>query len=173
MTRRLIVACAILLQGFAFALVGTGLSLAQHDATDEEPAFKQPYRDDRSTPETVIASYYNAISRQEYARAYSYYGESAAPSDYDRWQRGYADTLAVSVRFGAVSEEGAAGSIHYNVPVKLDVETTAGQPRYFSGCYVIRLANPSIQAVPFVPMHIEGSRLRRSTRRSLPPANCR
>lgn len=31
------------------------------------------YLDDRSTPEAVVASFYNAIGRQEYTRAWSYY----------------------------------------------------------------------------------------------------
>jgi hypothetical protein len=150
-------------------------ALAQRD--EEQPAtggeaYQIPYVDDRSTPVAVITSYYNAIGRHEYARAYSYYGKEAAPANYGRWERGYADTVAVDVRFGEVSQEGAAGSVYYRVPVKLDVETTDGQRRYFSGCYVLRLANPATQSVPFVPMHIEAASLRRSTRRALPPANC-
>ena len=141
-------------------------------AQDEEPGVEEPYLDDRSTPEAVITSYYNAINRHEYARAFSYYGGDTAPSNYDRWERGYEDTLVVEVRFGEVTEEGAAGSVYYNVPVKLDVETTEGQHRYFLGCYVVRLANPAIQGVPFVPMHIEDASLRRSTSRTPPPASC-
>jgi hypothetical protein len=43
------------------------------------------YLDDRTTPETVISSYYNAISRREYARAHSYFGRDDAPA-YDQWQ---------------------------------------------------------------------------------------
>lgn len=148
------------------------VAVAQDNDEDEEPAIEEPYLDDRSTPETLISSYYNAINRHEYARAFSYYGEGAAPTNYDRWQRGYEDTLFVEVRFGEVTKEGAAGSVHYNVPVKLDVESTEGQHRYFLGCYEVRLANPTIQGVPFVPMHIEDADLRRSTSRTLPPASC-
>ena len=123
-------------------------------------------------PEAVITSYYNAINRAEYARAYSCYGEDQAPSNYDRWERGYSDALTVEVRYGEVTEEGAAGSVYYHVPVKLDVETRQAQHRYFSGCYVIRLANPAIQGVPYVPMHIDDATLRRSTRRVSPPPSC-
>ncbi|MGH6859926.1 MAG: hypothetical protein ACRECY_06700, partial [Phyllobacterium sp.] len=57
--------------------------------TAQTPQAKQPgqentqtppeYLDDRSTPETVIKSYYNAINRQEYARAYSYYAPDSPP----------------------------------------------------------------------------------------------
>jgi hypothetical protein len=165
---------SVLLLIIIAALAGApgGAVVAQDDDEAEEPAVEEAYLDDRSTPEAVIASYYNAINRHEYARAFSYYGEDAAPSDYDRWERGYEDTLLVEARFGEVTEEGAAGSVYYNVPVKLDVETTEGQHRYFLGCYVVRLANPAIQGVPFVPMHIEDASLRRSTSRTPPPASC-
>jgi hypothetical protein len=155
-------------------VLASDAAFAQDDESEQgdEPRFDEPYMDNRSTPEAVIASYYNAINRREYARAFSYYGEGAAPSDYDRWVRGYEDTLTVEVSFGEIGEGGAAGSIYYDVPVKLDVETTEGQHRYFLGCYVVRLANPAIQGVPFVPMHIEDASLRRSTRRTSPPASC-
>jgi hypothetical protein len=160
----------------AFLLAcGVAAAVAQsgtEDVAEEGNTYQAAYLDDRSSPEALITSYYNAITRREYARAFSYYGEDAAPSSYDRWERGYADTHGVEVRFGKVREEGAAGSVYYDVPVKLDVETTAGERRYFSGCYVIRLANPAIQDVPYVPMQIEQASLRRSTRRALPPANC-
>ncbi len=155
-------------------LLASDAAFAQDDESEQEgePGLEEPYTDDRSTPEALINSYYNAINRREYARAFSYYGEGAAPSDYDRWARGYEDTLAVEVSFGEIGEGGAAGSIYYDVPVKLDVETTEGQHRYFLGCYVVRLANPAIQGVPFAPMHIEDASLRRSTRRTSPPASC-
>ncbi len=46
------------------------LSKEQHIAQSNQ----QPYLDDRSTPIQVLKSYYNAINRQEYVRAYSYWG---------------------------------------------------------------------------------------------------
>ena len=36
------------------------------------------YQDDRSSPESLIRSLYNAINHHEYARAWSYYGEAPA-----------------------------------------------------------------------------------------------
>ena len=155
------------------ALAPGRAAIAQDDNEDDvPPGVEEPYLDDRSTAEAVVTSYYNAINRHEYARAFSYYGGDAALPNYDRWERGYEDTLVVEVRFGEVTEEGAAGSVYYNVPVKLDVETTEGRHRYFLGCYVVRLANPAIQGVPFIPMHIEDASLRRSTSRTPPPASC-
>ncbi len=87
-------------------------------------AQEETYLDDRSSPESVISSYYNAISRAEYARAYSYFGADFAPG-YDRWAEGYADTSQVEVSFGRPAQEGAAGSIYWTLPVRLDVTVDA------------------------------------------------
>src|SRR5687768_13074326 len=112
------------------------------------PAQDAPdYLDDRSTPETVISSYYNAINRAEYARAYSYFGEDDAPN-YEQWETGYSETSHVEVSFGQSAQEGAAGSTYWTLPVKLDVTTTNGQHSNFAGCYTLRLAQPAIQAPP-------------------------
>lgn len=113
------------------------------------------YLDDRSTPVAVIQSFYNAISRQEYARAYSYYEGGEGVASFDKFQQGYEHTASVSIAFGPVSSEGAAGSTYYTVPVSLDAVSTSGKHSYFAGCYTLRLANPQIQAAPpFRPMHI-------------------
>lgn len=146
------------------------LVLTTHPALAQD----QPdYLDDRSTPEAVIDSYYSAINRFEYARAYSYFGE-AAPPNYDSWEMGYSDTQKVIVSYGPVSEEGAAGSTFYSVPVLLDVERTEGQHAWFSGCYFLRLTQPAIQGVPFQPMHIHDAKLTevKAGADTSPPASC-
>jgi hypothetical protein len=143
------------------ALIGIVLMLATPAAADHAPANPQSlsYKDDRSTPQEVVESYYNAINRNEYARAYSYFGQNDAPADFDKWEFGYSDTYWVDVHFGEIVVEGAAGSTYYSLPVHLTVERTEGQHAYFSGCYVLRLAQPAIQGVPFQPMHIVNARL--------------
>jgi hypothetical protein len=121
------------------------------------PGFAQEaaYIDDRSTPVAVIQSFYNAIDRKEYARAYSYYEEGQGVAPFDQFEAGYADTETVSIAFGEVASEGAAGSTFYTVPVSLDAVSNSGKHSYFAGCYTLRLANPAIQAAPpFRPMHI-------------------
>jgi hypothetical protein len=113
------------------------------------------YVDDRSTAVAVIQSFYNAISRKEYARAYSYYQDGQGVAPFDTFQAGYSDTDSVSIAFGKVSSEGAAGSTFYTVPVSLDAVSSSGKHSDFAGCYTLRLANPAIQAAPpFQPMHI-------------------
>lgn len=136
----------------AFAVV---LTVAPAFAAD--PA----YVDDRSTAVAVIQSFYNAISRQEYARAWSYYEDGQGVGPFDTFQAGYASTATVSVAYGQVSSEGAAGSTYYTVPVSLDAVSTSGKHSYFAGCYTLRLANPQIQAAPpFKPLHIVSGKLK-------------
>ena len=143
------------------------LVLATPCLAQDEPE----YLDDRSTPEAVISSYYNAIDRQEYARAYSYFGQGDAP-DYDRWERGYAQTAHVAVSFGQSAQEGAAGSTYWTLPVKLDVTATGGQHSFFAGCYTLRLAQPTNQSPPFQPLHIVEGKLKTSSAQSFAPARC-
>jgi hypothetical protein len=45
---------------------------------------------ERSTPVDLLASFYNAINRREYQRAYGYW--ETPPSLYDQFVQGYADT---------------------------------------------------------------------------------
>lgn len=153
----------------AAVLLSAAPALADHAPDDPQSL---PYMDDRSTPEAVISSYYNAINRNEYARAYSYFGEDSAPESYDSWEFGYSDTYWVDVSFGEVVAEGAAGSTYYNVPVRLTVESTEKQHSYYAGCYVLRLAQPAIQGVPFQPMHIESAKLEPSRSESAAFPDC-
>lgn len=121
------------------------------------------YLDDRSTPGSVLQSLYNAINRREYARAYSYWRDSAPPGTppaYPEFVRGYADTASVHLVTGNVTGEGAAGSVFYTVPVRLEALRTDGSERVFVGCYTLRLVQPAVQEPPFVPLGIVGSRLR-------------
>jgi hypothetical protein len=118
------------------------------------------YVDDRSTPVAVIQSFYNAIDRKEYARAYSYYENGQGVAAFDTFQAGYADTARVSIAFGSPTADGAAGSTFYSLPVSIDAASNSGKHSYFAGCYTLRLANPSIQAAPpFEPMHIVSGKL--------------
>jgi hypothetical protein len=121
------------------------------------PAFAQdelPYVDDRSSPEAVVTSFYNAINRGEFARAYSYYQEGEGVGDYNEFVTGYADTVHVEVTTRAATSEGAAGSIYYTLPVAIDARETDGRHAGFAGCYTLRLVNPQLQEPPFRPLHI-------------------
>ena len=129
------------------------------------------YLDDRSTPEAVVRSYYNAINLHEYARAYSYFGAGVAP-DFDEWETGYEDTGRVDVSVGEVAQEGAAGSIYYTLPVTLDVTPVGGgEHQTFAGCYQLRLVQPANQSPPFEGIHIEEGDLK-AAKSGVAPAKC-
>ena len=122
---------------------------------------QEAYLDDRSTPAAVVKSLYNAINRGEFARAYSYFAKPPAPS-VDAYAKGYDDTESVVVMTGAPSDEGAAGSIVYRLPVAIEATNLGGQINVFAGCYTLRMANPGMQGDSFEPLRIERGSLRAS-----------
>ncbi|PYE89666.1 hypothetical protein C7477_103175 [Phyllobacterium leguminum] len=126
-------------------------AVAQEEATGPLAG----YLDDRSSPEALIRSYYNAVNRQEYARAYSYYSEEGREPDFDKYAKGYQNTKSVEIKLGKAQPDGAAGSIYWSLPIAVKSVSTDGKDTVFTGCYTLRLANPANQAVPpFHPMSI-------------------
>jgi hypothetical protein len=135
---------------------GIGLAaLAVAPTFAAEPA----YLDDRSTAASLVKSYYNAVNRHEYARAYTYFGPNGGPKPYEDFAQGYADTEYVSVLTGQAQGDGAAGSIYYTIPVAIDALSDDGGHQQFAGCYVTRLIEPGNQDPPVVPMYIDEARL--------------
>jgi hypothetical protein len=129
-----------------------------------QSAFAQPdYVDDRSSAEAVVRSLYNAISRKEYSRAWSYFGETKPAKNFDAFVNGYSSTDSVDVKTGGVSEEGAAGSIFFTVPVAIAAVDKNGDQKIFAGCYTLRQVNAQIQEPPFDPIHIEKGTLKPSS----------
>ena len=154
------------------ALVLALLSIAVTMPVLAAPA---PYMDDRSTAESVIRSFYDAINRQEYSRAWSYYADGEGVPKFDAFVKGYADTASVKIVLGTPDGEGAAGSTYWTLPVSLDATSTKGKHSYFAGCYTLRLANPQIQAEPpFEPLHIVSGKLKtaKGAGKAYLPASC-
>lgn len=120
------------------------------------------YIDDRSTPASLVESFYNAVNRKEYARAWSYYGDEKPAKDLDAFAKGFENTSQVNVITGNVASEGAAGSTFYYLPVAIAAFDKDGNQSVFAGCYTARLANPSIQGTPFVPLHLDKGSLKPS-----------
>ncbi|WP_315919685.1 DUF1176 domain-containing protein [Mesorhizobium sp. SP-1A] len=133
-----------------------------------------PYLDDRSDPAALVRSLYNAIDRQEYARAWEYFGETKPAKDFDSFAKGYEGTAKVDVATGEPSEEGAAGSIYFNLPVAIRATGKDGGQKVFAGCYTLRQVNGTIQAPPFQPMRIEKGALKPSDKdfQSALPQSC-
>lgn len=116
------------------------------------------YIDDRSDAAALVSSLFNAISRKEYARAYTYW--RSPTQTYDQFKQGYQDTDTVEVTTGPVGEDAGAGQRYYTVPVVLHSTKTGGQAEVYSGCYLLHLSVPGIQAAPpFQPLAVERASL--------------
>ena len=126
------------------------LLLAAPALAQDPPA----YLDDRSDPAAIVRSYYNALSRGEYARAWSYYGDAKLVADYPAFAAGYAATASVELALGPVATEGAAGSLYGTVPVAIAATAKDGTVTVFAGCYTTRQVQPAIQEPPFRPLEI-------------------
>lgn len=102
-----------------------------------------PVLQDRSDPQALLESYYNAINRKEYQRAYSYWdgpgtGPNSVPPDYNTFVNGYAHTASVGISTGRVQGEGAAGSVYNSVATVIVATQTDGTIQRFYGCYITR-----------------------------------
>jgi len=112
--------------------------------------------DDRSTPTGLILSYFNAINRKEYLRAYAYYTTpSKTAGTFATFFAGYQNTASVAVAFGTVGGDNGAGQIYYSVPALLTAVSTSGATTNFAACYILHLSQPGVQgAPPFAPLSI-------------------
>jgi hypothetical protein len=137
----------------------SGVAFAQ--VHEPEPG----YVDDRSSPEAVIRSLYDAVSRREYARAYGYW-EQGSPDlpPFEEFEQGYANTVSVDVTIGDVVGGVGAGQLYFSVPVRLVATISDGSAQTFVGCYILHLARPQLQATPpFQPMAIQRANVQQVT----------
>ncbi len=112
------------------------------------------YVDDRSTPQTLIQSLYNAINRKEYARAYAYFDTPPAET-VEVYAEGFADTISVEVLTGIPGGDGAAGTFHYSIPVAIRSRDVEGEDHVFAGCYDLIFVSPGPQTTPYKPLVID------------------
>jgi hypothetical protein len=131
------------------------MSLAGIAAPLNARAAEPDYLDDRSDAAAIVKSFYNAINRREFSRAWSYFGETKPSADFESFVAGYEGTQEVRVLTGDASVEGAAGSTFFNLPVAIVAVGADGGQSVFAGCYTARLANPQIQEPPFTGLHLE------------------
>lgn len=118
------------------------------------------YLDNRSDADSLVRSLYNAINRQEYSRAWEYFGDVKPAKDFSSFVAGYEQTTEVEVVTGDAGVEGAAGSTYFNIPVAILARNKDGSEAVFAGCYTARLANPQVQEPPFSGLHIEKGALK-------------
>lgn len=105
------------------------------------------YQDDRSSPEALIASYYNALNRAEFSRAYSYLSEERRP-DFLSWVQGYKNTRSIRVIAGKAESDNAAGTWGWDLPVAIEAENYDGTKEVFRGCYLVTMTAPVNQILP-------------------------
>jgi hypothetical protein len=115
------------------------------------------YLDDRTNGIEELRSYYNAINRKEYARAYGYW-EPNTPADqlpaFNDFRNGYADTASVALTVGSPINDAGAGQLYTSIPATIVATMTDGSTQTFVGCYTTHLAQPAIQSEP--PFHPRG-----------------
>lgn len=132
---------------------------APQQSADPTDVSADRYLDDRSTPETLMRSFANALNRHEYLRAYAYWKSDAAQLPaFSQFAEGYADTASVQIALGTANSDAGAGQIRYSQPVTLIAQTSSGDTQTFVGCYELHLSNPGVQATPpFQPLAIESA----------------
>ncbi len=105
------------------------------------PHAQEPRYEDRTGATSLLASYYNAINRREYARAWGYWQDPPS-SSYEHFVQGFADTASVVLAVRPPTWfEGAAGSVYVNIPALLSATHTDGTRHNFLGCFVARRPN--------------------------------
>ncbi|WOC17271.1 hypothetical protein [Pseudochrobactrum sp. MP213Fo] len=121
------------------------------------------YLDDRSTPQKLLESYYNAVNRKEYARAYSYYAQDTQEPDFSQYAKGYEGTQSVTIKLGKTEPDPGAGQIYWSLPIAIESTLNDGKTQVYTGCYTISMTNPAMQEVPpFKPMAIRAGTLSKS-----------
>jgi hypothetical protein len=108
---------------------------------------QEPEYENLTSPVDLVASYYNAINRHEYLRAYGYW--ETAPNPYNEFVQGFADTISVQVIIQPPTRIGAAaGSRYVEIPTVLIADHQAGTQHSFAGCFVTRISNLRPPAIP-------------------------
>jgi len=109
-------------------------------AVDALAQSQAPAYENLNSPVDLLASYYNAINRKEYQRAYGYW--QTAPTSYQNFVNGFSDTTAAQLIVQPPTfVGGAAGSLYTQVPTALVAKHTDGSTHTYAGCFVTRKSN--------------------------------
>jgi hypothetical protein len=109
---------------------------------DDSQLPRLDFYDSRLTPIELLTSYYNAINRREYERAYAYWEVAPNNDSLAQFTQGFASTASVTAFAGLdIHAEGAAGSVYMSMPTLLAAMQTDGSQRLFAGCLVARRSN--------------------------------
>ncbi|WP_147272198.1 hypothetical protein [Phyllobacterium salinisoli] len=115
------------------------------------------YTDDRTSPTSLLKSYYNAIARRQYLRAFGYleHGGTPTAAKLKKFAAGYAHTVSIRLKIGEENGDGGAGSVTYCLPVALESTLDNGKKQIFSGYYRFVYVSADLQQTsPFIPLLI-------------------
>lgn len=111
------------------------------------PNLQPPAYNNVDSPIDILASFYDAINRQDYQRAYDYWQNP--PSSYADFVSGYANTSSVQLIVEPPASIGAAaGSSYASIKTVLVAQQQDGSIQLFAGCYVARKSNLQPPDIP-------------------------
>jgi hypothetical protein len=134
--------------------LGTFLGQQYYEQGFPTQAGVTPYYEDRTTPAGLLKSFYNAVNRKEYERAYTYFEGAPNPSPelappYAQFAAGYSNTVSVTIALVPnINIDAAAGSLYTTIPVALKATQKDATTKTFAGCYVLRRANEGVSPDP-------------------------
>lgn len=139
------------------------------------PAFAEtppkPYIDNRSEAAELVRSFYNAIERREFARAWSYFGDKKPAKDMAEFTRTFEGASRVELMVGDITAKESTEGSDYLVPVSVAMKAKDGSEKVFSGCIAARLPKPKPDT-GFTPMQIEQADLKSAEGSSSSPPSC-
>lgn len=139
---------------------GTGLPIASQinpiPITNVNDFSNANYLDNRSDAKLLLNSYFNALNRFEYLRAYDYWENPAdQQGTFNEFMSANENIAQVTASFGEIFSEGAAGNFYYRIPVAYTFHMNDLSSQYFFGCFTTHISSPTIQGVPpFRPLAI-------------------
>ena len=93
-----------------------------------------------ASPVDLLASYYNAINRKEYQRAYGYWQNPPLP--YNTFANGFSDTTGVQLIVQPPTHiDAGAGNLYTAIPTLLVAQHTDGSIHTYAGCIVTHKSN--------------------------------
>jgi hypothetical protein len=108
---------------------------------DHEPSHQEGTGADSTGALAVVRGYYRAIAERRFSDAYRLWASEGAASGktIERFEAGFANTVAVDVEVGAPGPIGAAaGSRYIEVPVRIHARLRDGTRQEFTGTYTLR-----------------------------------
>ncbi len=107
-------------------------------------AFAQPGApfDQQDEPTALIASYYDAITLKDYARAYAYWEQAPRNQTQTQFAAGFADTASATaiVRLPVFVDAGA-GNVFAQMPTLVTAVRDNGSTVYYIGCFTAHRTN--------------------------------